>query len=109
VPAAVVTKIDETFARPRSLFIRIGSQRTDEREGERLMKIFVIFDERGQIKGTVASAHDQMKIRSSAGTSVHIIENPEVAYKDVPQYLRDLHQNSRVDVSGATRIVRKRS
>ena len=73
------------------------------------MKIFVIFDEKGQIRGTVASAHDQMKIRSSEGTKIHTIEKPEVAYKDIPQYLRDLHQNSRVDVSGPTRIVRKRS
>lgn len=71
------------------------------------MKIFVVFDEKGLIRGTVVSAHDQMKIRSSEGTSVHVIEKSEIGHEDVPRYVRDLHEHFRVEVLGETRLVPK--
>lgn len=71
------------------------------------MKIFVVFDEKGQIKGTVVSAHDHMNIRTPEGTSVQTIDEPEVGYKDAPSYVRDLHKNWRVEVLGQPQLVRK--
>ena len=72
------------------------------------MKIFVVFDEKGQIKGTVVSAHDQVGIRSSQGTRIHTIEKPEIGYEDAPRYVRDLHENFRIEVPGEPQLVRKR-
>jgi hypothetical protein len=74
------------------------------------MKIFVVFDEKGQIRGTVLSMYDQMKIRSPEGTSVHTIEKPEIGpgHKDAQHYVRDLHENFRVEVLGEPRLVRKK-
>jgi hypothetical protein len=72
------------------------------------VKIAVIFDEKGQIRGTVVTAYDQMNVRSSEGTRMYVIEKPEVGQKDAPQYVRDLHANFRVDVLGEPRLVRKR-
>lgn len=73
------------------------------------MKIFVVFDEKGQIRGTVVSGHDQMKIRTPEGTSVHTIEKPEIGHQDAQRYVRDLHENFRVEVLGEPRLVRKKS
>jgi hypothetical protein len=73
------------------------------------MKIFVIYDEKGQIKGTVVPTHDQVRIHSSEGTRVHTIEHPETDHKAGQRYVRDLHENFRVEVLGEPRLVRKRA
>jgi hypothetical protein len=72
------------------------------------MKVFVVFDEKGQIKGTVVAEHDQVKMKSSPGTTIHVVDKPKLDRKSVPIYLRDLHRHFRVEVLGEPKLVRRK-
>ena len=73
------------------------------------MKVFVIFDEQGRIRGSVASALDHIDVRSGTGTRVHRMEVSDLDPKDVPAYVRNLHTNFRVATLGEPTLVPRKS
>ena len=72
------------------------------------MKVFIIFDERGRIRGSVASALHNVAVRSGEGTRVHTIERSDLNSESVRPYLRELHTNFRVDPHGEPTLVRRK-
>ena len=77
-----------------------------------IMKVFVIFDEQGRIRGAIASMLDNINVRSGTGSHVHSIHRMEVDDldpKDVPAYVRNLHTNYRIDILGEPKLVSRQS
>jgi hypothetical protein len=73
------------------------------------MKVFVIFDNQGRIKGTAATQLDNVAVGTPQQLRVHTVPRAEIDEADLPRYLADLHANHRVDILGEPRIVRKRN
>lgn len=72
------------------------------------MKVFVIFDNQGRIRGTAATRLDNVAIGTPQQFRVHTIPGAEIDEVDLSRYLADLHANHRVDILGEPKIVRTR-
>jgi len=76
------------------------------------MKVFVMYDESGTIKGTLAVPRGKnIGIRPGPGTTVHTFEHEDLDDKKLQEYLSKLHDNHRIDVagSGGARVVARES
>lgn len=75
------------------------------------MKVFVMYDEQGRIRGSVASELNEFDARPQAGTGmrVHRFEVTDVKREDLQKYLRDLHTNFTVAALGAPTLVPKKT
>ncbi|HEY6191376.1 MAG TPA: hypothetical protein VI215_03520 [Bacteroidota bacterium] len=63
------------------------------------MKIFVIHDRSGNIRGTLASDRAGVDIKSSHDGQVHAFEKTDLKKSDLPGYLHDLHTKHKVDLT----------
>jgi hypothetical protein len=70
------------------------------------MNVFVMYDEQGEIKGTVATANENAGVGTLASGKIHKISGVDLDSEDASGYLADLHANHRVDVVPEPRIVR---
>jgi hypothetical protein len=68
-------------------------------------KIHVIFDDRGRIRATAVSAHEQSDVRPGFGMHVHTIDHPGLEREKMTQFLIDLHRKHRVDRSTEKQLV----
>jgi hypothetical protein len=69
-------------------------------------KIFVVYDEFGEIRATAASAHLEAAVRATRGHHVHEVEHPGNEGAELKRHLLDLHRQHRVDLK-ERKLVRK--
>ena len=72
------------------------------------MKIFIIHDKKGNIKGTLVSKFVNVGITPSPGRYVHTIEKSGLKTADLQRYLYDLHTKFKISLtSGKPKILPK--
>lgn len=73
------------------------------------MKIFVLYDEKGDIQGAMATTLENIGVKPPSALHVHMFEQNTVNTEEQLQYLRELHNNSRVATtpSGKSTLVQK--
>ena len=73
------------------------------------MKIFVLYDEEGKIRGTMATTLEDIGVKPSSGMHVHMFERDTLNAGEQRRYLGELHNNFRVanTPSGESTLVQK--
>jgi len=73
------------------------------------MKVFVIYDKAGKIRGTFAPAHANVAVRPLLGHYIHTFERAGFDQADARSHLQELHHTYRVDASaGEVRLTASR-
>ena len=72
------------------------------------MKIFVVYDETGKIRGTFAAAKEHLGVRVAKNRAIHTFEDEGKEGEALKQYLSELHAKFRIagsaDVSRLEKI-----
>lgn len=73
------------------------------------MKIFVMYDETGKVRGTMASALEETAIRPGPGLRVHVLERAALTPEEQRRHLAELQNHFRVleGPSGEPILVRR--
>ena len=73
------------------------------------MKIFVIHDDAGRIRGTVATDNGNLGVKPTGGLRVHGFETGDMEESEKKKYLQQLHFGHRVELTaGEPRLVAKK-
>ena len=72
------------------------------------MRVFIIHDDAGRIRGTVAATEQNIGIRVPPGFLIHTRDERDLTGSDLQRYLQDLHKNHRVATPGEPILVRIR-
>ncbi|HEY4902017.1 MAG TPA: hypothetical protein VIH89_00955 [Candidatus Sulfotelmatobacter sp.] len=72
------------------------------------MKIFVMHDDSGKIKGTFATTQNNVEAKPTKGMRTHVVEQETLEGDELKKYLYELHNSFRVEIkSGGTSLVKK--
>ena len=72
------------------------------------MKIYVLYDKQGHIKGTAVTQSKNVGVKSNTGLSVLQLERTDSNPAELEQYLLSLHHNFVVKInSGKSQLVKK--
>jgi hypothetical protein len=72
------------------------------------MKIFVMHDDSGKIRGTFAATRNNVEAKPAKGMRVHVIEKDNLEGAELTRYLYDLHTGYRVETkSESTNLIKK--
>jgi hypothetical protein len=72
------------------------------------MKIFVMHDDSGKIRGTFAATQNNVEARPSKGMRLHVMEKENLEGAELKRYLQELHAGFRVETkSGGTSVIKK--
>jgi len=72
------------------------------------MKVFVIHDNKGKIRGVVTSLMDNVGVKAARGMKVHTMEKEDLESAERRRYVIDLHKNFKVETtSGKSRVVQR--
>lgn len=72
------------------------------------MRVFIIHDDAGHIRGTVATTEQNVGIRVPPGFFIHAKDERDLTGSDLQRYLQDLHKNHRIATPGEPSLVRIR-
>jgi hypothetical protein len=65
------------------------------------MKIFVLHDNDGKIRGTLAAMHDNVGARAMNDMHLHVLERETLDRAELNRYLHELHTTFKVEVGPA--------
>ena len=72
------------------------------------MKVFVMHDDSGKIRGTFATTQNNVDAKPAKGMRLHVEERGNLEAAELKKYLHDLHHTFRVETkSGSTSLIRK--
>ncbi len=73
------------------------------------MRIFIQYDEKGEIRGTMVTTLEDIAVKPSSGMCVHVHERDSLNEEELRRYLGELHNNFRVGStpSGRSTLVHK--
>jgi hypothetical protein len=70
------------------------------------MKVFVMHDDTGKIRGTFATTKDNVGVNPKKGMKLHVLERETLEGEELKQYLGELHTTYRVDSSAEGGLVK---